>query len=115
MSRYLSCAWVRPPGAGLGVSDGAGVGLGGIVPRSGTMVPVIAVAVTVPAGVVVAVTAVALAVEALGSGVVRSDAAPPHPATRATPSTSTTARMCYERRGAPDGSRSRCPGRRRRT
>src|SRR5207247_422334 len=26
MSRYLSCAWVRPPGAGLGVSDGAGVG-----------------------------------------------------------------------------------------
>ena len=93
MSRYLSCAWVRPPGAGLGVGDAAGVGLGGIVPTPGTIVPVIAVAVTVPAGVMVAVMAVALGAETLGSGVVRSDAAPPHPATRATPSTSTKARM----------------------
>src|SRR5438132_3784473 len=93
MSRYLSCAWVRPPGAGLGVGDGAGVGLGGIVPSPGTMVPVIAVAVTVPAGVMVAVMAVALGAEALGSGVVRGDAAPPHAAANASTNPSVTARI----------------------
>src|SRR2546427_10540005 len=104
MSRYLSCAWVRPPGAGLGVGDGAGVGLGGIVPRPGTMVPVMAVAVTVPAGVMEAVIAGALGADALGSGVPRSDAPPPHPATPATPSKSTKGRQRRETPGAAEGS-----------
>jgi len=66
---------VSPPGAGLGVGDGDGVGFGGIVP--GTIVPVIAVAVTVPAGVIVTVSAVALGV---GD---ESVAAPPHATTAA--------------------------------
>src|SRR5438309_2790712 len=120
MSRYLSCAWVRPPGAGLGVGDGAGVGLGGIVPRPGTMVPVIAVAATVPAGVIVAVMAVALGAEALGSGVPRRVAAPPHAAakTRASPSVAmripllTSGRLSGSGRAIGKGSVRGCGGRR---
>lgn len=61
---------------------GVGVGAGGIVP--GTTVPEIAVALTVPAGRIVAVTAVALPSVALGSGD-PSVAAPPQAATRTTP------------------------------
>jgi len=45
---------VRPPGAGLGVGEVVGVGFGGRVP--GTIVPVMAVAETVPPGVMVAVS-----------------------------------------------------------
>src|SRR2546423_6812856 len=72
MSRYFSCACVSPPGAALGVGEVVGVGFGGSVP--GTIVPVIAVALTVPAGVIVAVSEVAL-----GPGD-DSVAAPPHAA-----------------------------------
>src|SRR2546423_757361 len=72
MSRYFNSACVSPPGAGLGVGEVVGVGFGGSVP--GTIVPVIAVALTVPAGVIVAVSEVAL-----GPGD-DSVAAPPHAA-----------------------------------
>src|SRR5207245_302893 len=82
----------KPPGAGLGVGEVVGVGNGGGVP--GTIVTVIEVAVTVPAGAIVPEAAVAL-----GSGE-ESVAAPPHPA-MATTKTSAKARMPLGTAGTP--------------
>src|SRR2546423_3468360 len=96
MSRYFNSACVSPPGAGLGVGEVVGVGFGGSVP--GTIVPVIAVALTVPAGVIVAVSEVAL-----GPGD-DSVAAPPHAAMAPTNRSAQTRRPL-----GPAGPPVRCP------